>query len=93
MSHYKLIDNEKLMQYEYHTEHGTALIEYSKPTSDEILLTHVETPESLQGKGVGRMLVEDCLKDIDRQQLKLTPVCPFVVWYINRHPEWKRLTD
>ena len=36
-------------------------------------------------------LVEKALKDIEKQGLRLVPLCPFVAGYIHKHPEWKRI--
>ncbi|HIV60158.1 MAG TPA: N-acetyltransferase, partial [Candidatus Alistipes pullistercoris] len=57
----------------------------------EIYLTHTEVPSALEGKGVGSSLVRLALEDIERQQLRLVPLCPFVAGYVQKHPEWKRL--
>ena len=34
---------------------------------------------------------EKALKDIEKQGLRLVPLCPFVAGYIHKHPEWKRI--
>ena len=34
---------------------------------------------------------EKALADIERQGLRLVPLCPFVAGYIHKHPEWKRI--
>lgn len=88
---YKLIDNEERHQYEFHVDQYTPKIEYIKSTNGEIYLTHTEVPTQLGGKGIGSQLVEKALKDIEKQGLRLVPLCPFVAGYIHKHPEWKRI--
>ena len=88
---YKLIDNEERHQYELHVDPYTPKIEYIKSTDGEIYLAHTEVPTQLGGKGIGSQLVEKALKDIEKQGLRLVPLCPFVAGYIHRHPEWKRI--
>ena len=88
---YELIDNEERRQYEFHIEKYTPRIEYIKSTNGEIYLTHTEVPSALNGRGIGSQLVEKSLKDIERQGLRLVPLCPFVAAYIHKHPEWKRI--
>jgi predicted GNAT family acetyltransferase len=88
---YELIDNEERRQYEFHVEKYTPKIEYMKSTNGEIYLTHTEVPTQLGGKGIGSQLVEKALKDIEKQGLRLVPLCPFVAGYIHKHPEWKRI--
>lgn len=90
MNSYKLIDNEKEQQYEFHIDDYLPKIEYIK-TKNKIYLTHTEVPVELEGKGIGSALVAAALKEVDRLNLVLVPMCPFVAAYIKRHPEWKRL--
>ena len=89
MENYKLIDNVALHQYEFRIGDLIPRIEYIKTKNGEIYLTHTEVPSALEGKGVGSSLVRLALEDIERQQLRLVPLCPFVAGYV--HPEWKRL--
>ena len=38
-------------------------------------------------------IIEKALDYIERNNSKLIPLCPMVVSYIKRHPEWKRILD
>ncbi len=91
MENYKLIDNVALHQYEFRIGDLIPRIEDIKTKNGEIYLTHTEVPSALEGKGVGSSLVRLALEDIERQQLRLVPLCPFVAGYVQKHPEWKRL--
>ena len=91
MENYKLIDNVALHQYEFRIGDLIPRIEYIKTKNGEIYLTHTEVPSALEGKGVCSSLVRLALEDIERQQLRLVPLCPFVAGYVQKHPEWKRL--
>ena len=82
---YKLIDNEEKHRYEFQIDDKIAEIDYIKSNNGEIY------PASLGGKGVGSQLAEKVLSDIERQGLRLVPLCPFVAGYIHKHPEWKRI--
>ncbi|MCD8092163.1 MAG: N-acetyltransferase [Bacteroides sp.] len=88
---YELIGNKERRQYEFHIEKYTPRIEYIKSSNGEIYLTHTEVPPALNGRGIGSLLVEKSLKDIEDQGLRLVPLCPFVAAYIHKHPEWKRI--
>lgn len=85
-----LIDNTVKKQYELHVEGFTARIEYIR-AKNKIFLTHTEVPMELNGKGIGSMIVKAVLQEIERQDITLIPMCPFVAMYIKRHPEWKKL--
>lgn len=86
----KVTDNASAKQYEAHIEGAIARIEYIR-AKNRIYLTHTEVPSSLEGKGIGSTLVLKVLEDIERQDLILVPMCPFVALYLKRHPEWKKL--
>lgn len=87
---YKLIDNKENNRYEFQINGKIAEIDYIK-SDGEIYFVHTEVPASLGGKGVGSQLAEKALEDVDRQELRLVPLCPFIAGYIKKHPEWKRI--
>ncbi|WP_294470339.1 GNAT family N-acetyltransferase [uncultured Bacteroides sp.] len=87
---YKLIDNEENNRYEFQIDGKIAEIDYIK-SDGEIYFVHTEVPASLGGKGVGSQLAEKALTDVERQDLRLVPLCPFIAGYIKKHPEWKRI--
>lgn len=85
-----LIDNAAKGRFEMTVEGHMAIIEYVQK-EDVIFLTHTEVPAALEGKGVGAAIVEKALSFIEDNNYKLVPYCPFVVSYLKRHPEWKRI--
>ena len=91
MDDYELIDNEERHQYEFHIGKYVPKTEYIKTKNGEIYLTHTEVPVALEGKGVGSQLAEKVLKDIEKQELRLVPLCPFIAGYIQKHPDWRRI--
>lgn len=88
---YKLIDNKSRHQYEFHVGEEIPRIEYITSLNGEIYLTHTEVPAILEGRGIASQLVRKALEDIERQGLRLVPLCPFVAGYIHKHPEWRRI--
>lgn len=89
-TNYQLIENEAAKQYEFHVDGFTPRMEYIK-VKGKIFLTHTEVPGELEGKGIGSALVKQVLKEIEKLDLVLVPLCPFVATYIKRYPEWKKL--
>lgn len=85
-----LVDVASKKRYEAIIDGSTAYIEYIK-AQDKIYLTHTEVPKSMEGKGIGSALVLKVLEDIEKKNLTLIPLCPFVALYLKRHPEWKKL--
>lgn len=88
---YQLINNKEKQQYEYHVSGLIPLIEYVFNGDNAIYLTHTEVPMQLEGQGIGTCLVKDVLEDIDKNNMKVVPLCPFVAGYIQKHPEWRRI--
>ena len=56
-----------------------------------IAFTHTEVDESCAGRGFGSRLAAAALKDARRQGLEIVPLCPFIAYYIQKHPEYERL--
>lgn len=82
----KLFDNKEENQYEFHFNGFTPKIEYINKNG-KIFLTHTEVPKELGGQGIGTVLIEAVLDDIEKQGLTLVPLCPFVAAYLKKHPE------
>lgn len=85
-----LIDNAAEGRFEMIVDRHMAIIEYTQK-GDVVFLTHTEVPAALEGKGAGAAIVEKALHFIEANNYKLVPYCPFVVSYLKRHPEWKRV--
>ena len=88
----KLVKNETAHRFEMIVNGNAAIIEY-KEYPGKIALIHTEVPAILEGKGVATAIIEKTLNYIEQNNLKLIPLCPMVVAYINRHPGWKRIVD
>lgn len=90
-ANYELINNKSQKQYEFHIEGFVPKIEYIINHEENVYLTHTEVPYELGGKGVGTQLVEKTLTDIEDNNMRVVPLCPFVAAYIRKNPEWKRI--
>jgi predicted GNAT family acetyltransferase len=86
----ELVKNDTLNRFEMRVGENIAIIEY-KELPGKIALLHTEVEPALEGKGVGTAIVEKTLDYIEKNKLKLIPLCPLVVAYIKRHPEWNRI--
>lgn len=87
-----LVKNEAIHHFELTVEGHTAFI-YYKESGSKIWLIHTEAPAELEGKGVATALIEKTLAYIEENKYSLVPLCPLVVAYLKRHPEWKRIVD
>ncbi|WP_134091529.1 GNAT family N-acetyltransferase [Olivibacter sp. XZL3] len=88
----ELTKNTANSRFELLVEDQQPFIEY-KERNKKVYLIHTEVPKELEGKGVGAALIEKTLTYLDQNGYKLVALCPAVVAFIRRHPEWKRLLD
>lgn len=91
MKEYELVDNTVDRCYEFRLAEGVARIDYMKTGDGEIALVHTEVPDSLQGRGIAKKLVESVLADIEEKGCVVIPLCGFVAGYIRKNPSWKHL--
>lgn len=91
MEEKKFLNNEERKRYELHVGKRLAIAEYIINNEGVVYMTHTETPIELEGQGVASELIEKSLQDIQNQGKKVYPLCPFVLAFIRKHPEWKSL--
>jgi len=68
----------------------TAELTYSIAGS-QIILRHTEVPKALRGSGLADTLAHAGLEHARSNKLSVIPVCPFVIAYLTRHPEYQDL--
>lgn len=61
------------------------------PADGMRVITHTEVDPAHEGKGVGSALTKFALDDLRARGEKVMPICPFVVAYLQRHPEYADL--
>jgi len=86
-----VVNNTAFNRFELEKNGELAVLEYSIPKEDVLLLSHTEVPESMSGQGVGSALAKQSLEMIKSAGWKMIPVCPFIISYIKRHPEYQEL--
>ncbi|GAP43667.1 predicted acetyltransferase, GNAT superfamily [Lentimicrobium saccharophilum] len=55
---------------------------------DHIIIDHTRVDESLRGTGTGKKLLDAIVTMASQRNLKIRPVCPFVVAMFRKHPEY-----
>lgn len=86
----ELFKNQNESRFEMKVGEHLAIIQY-RELPGKIALMHTETEPALEGKGAATAIIEKALAYIEENNLKLVPLCPLVVAYIKRHPEWNRI--
>lgn len=85
-----LIKNDQLHRFEMMLFDDTAFIEFVE-SEKTFTLIHTEVPESLQGKGIGSAIIEKTLSYAKANGFVIKPICPFVLAFLKRHPEWNEI--
>ena len=90
MSDLTITNNEQLGQFETTIDGHTGLVAYRR-WQDAITFTHTEVPKEIGGRGVAQQLAKTALDFSREHHLQVVPICPFVKFYIARHPEYQDL--
>jgi len=81
-----VIDNVAKARYELVIDGHMSVADYTR-RDGSVLITHVEVPESLRGKGVAAQLMAGVVSDAKTRKLTVVPVCSYAVSYLQRHPQ------
>ena len=83
-------NNESKRRFELQQDEGTSVADYV-PAEGVLTITHVVVPVALRGRGIASQLAQGVVDYAREHSLKLRPVCPFMVTYLERHPEHRDL--
>ena len=56
--------------------------------ADVFVARHVVVEPSYEGRGLGTALVRKVLDEVREAGLALRPECPFVVYFLRKHPDY-----
>ncbi|MFT3746806.1 MAG: GNAT family N-acetyltransferase [Agriterribacter sp.] len=85
-----LINNTRDSRFEMVVDGAASIIEY-KQLHGALALLHTEVPQILEGKGIAAAIVEKTFNYAKENNLKIIPLCPYVVVYLKKHPEWNTI--
>ena len=86
----QVTDNEARSRFEMVVNGATAVAQYTLE-GNVMRFTHTIVPQEVEGRGIGSRLVKGALEGARSRGLKVAPVCPFVRYYIDKHPEYRDL--
>jgi uncharacterized protein len=86
-----VVDNPRAERYELTAENERIGFVTYRMEPGVIALLHAEVNPAHERQGWGSRLVAGTLDDARERGLKVRPVCPFVVAYIARHPDYRDL--
>jgi predicted GNAT family acetyltransferase len=58
-----------------------------------VAFTHTVVEPRFEGQGIGTRLARAALDDAVGHDLRITPYCPFIRAYLERHPEYAAWVD
>jgi uncharacterized protein len=84
----KIVGNKGMF---YVGQDGAILAEmvYTMPSPDKMIIEHTEVDESLEGKGVGKQLVQTAVEYARTHNIKIIPLCTFTKGVLDRKKEWQ----
>jgi predicted GNAT family acetyltransferase len=84
----RVVDNPNELRYELWLDDRLAgEIRYTIRDDGKVVLVHTEIDPSLEGQGLGNVLVQGALDDLRERGIDYVPLCPFVRAYLQRHPQ------
>jgi uncharacterized protein len=78
-------DDPMRRRYELAVGEELAFIDYHRD-GRIVAMTHAEVPPALRGAGIGTALVAGALALVRERGEQVVPLCPFVAYYMQRHP-------
>ena len=71
-----------------------AYSEYEEGTSpSQIVFTHTVVRPKFEGRGIGSRLAKYAVDDARARGLRITPVCPFIRSWLERHHDYDPIVD
>ncbi|MEV6149458.1 GNAT family N-acetyltransferase [Nonomuraea sp. NPDC052129] len=89
----EIVDNVAQSRFEILVDGTVAGFADYRLLPTKIVFTHTEVLPQHEGQGLAGKLVGHALDASRDTGLRVVPLCPYVVKYIERHPQYKDLVD
>lgn len=86
-SEVRIVNNVEANQFEWRNGTERAILTY-RVQGNVIVYRHTVVPSSLRKRGIATVLAEHALSDARANGLMVVPLCPHVLAYLERHPEY-----
>jgi hypothetical protein len=83
--------NKEAARFETAIDGVEAFIDYIEKPNGVLFLTHTCVPRQISGRGVGTQMVLKTLELIRVLNLKIVPLCPFIVAFLNKTDNYQDL--
>lgn len=71
----------------------TEFLDHSTDQGNQRIFPHTEVDEEFGGRGLATILISEALAATRADGLRIVPVCPMVVAFIEKHPEYSDVVD
>ncbi|WP_306362993.1 GNAT family N-acetyltransferase [Nocardia sp. CC227C] len=77
-------------QHRYEVWYGNSLAGFSefRERDNDTVFIHTEVDSEFGGKGLGKVLAEEAVKDVIERGRVIVPRCPFIKGWLDKHPEY-----
>ena len=82
----EVVHNEPASRFEAHIPEGLCRADYRR-VGNALHMVHTEVPPRARGRGEAGRVVRAALDYAQANGLTVTPMCPYVRTYFERHPE------
>ncbi|GIH49064.1 GNAT family N-acetyltransferase [Microbispora rosea] len=89
----RVVDNPSASRYEIIVDGVVAGFAQYRLRDGSMVFPHTEVRDEFEGRGLGSRLIGGALDGARAAGLRVVPLCSFVAWYIQRHPEYRDLVD
>jgi len=80
-------DNPERSRYEL-TEMGLTSFAQYRRSGNQLIVTHVESPPALRGKGTAARLMAGIAAKARDEGFRIKPLCSYAILWFRRHPEF-----
>jgi uncharacterized protein len=87
----RVLDNPEERRYEVLVGDRVGGVAEYRMAGNRVIFTHTETDPNFAGKGLASRLARGALDDVRARGLVMTPKCPFIAAYVQRHPAYQDL--
>ncbi len=87
----EVVDNTAMSRFEIRLGGTLAGFAEYQRANDLVVFSHTEIREGLKGKGLATHLITESLDMVRAQDLRVLPLCPFVIAFMAAHPEFAEL--
>jgi hypothetical protein len=86
-------NNKAALRYEAHVDGELAGFTTYQLHGDRVAFNHAEVFARWEGQGVGGKLARGALDDAIAHGKQITPLCPFIVRFVQRNPSYLEHVD